>query len=184
MTFGSEVKSVVELLDAPNYFYWSILPFLILVIAGYIIGFPYFRADFEAGGYNTYEKTRECNDNANADCTDIFKDKLVTKEDYDRCVDDYMNNSSQHPECESVITGKTGKWVVLAVYIIVPIIVASILTSLIYHTVLYIKNPRIAAASAIWNMVRPATSGSSAAGYMHNTRKTSYAKPGYYKYRR
>ena len=185
MGVGEALINIVDRFDAPSYLYWSVLPFFVFAIIGYIIGFAYFKEDFEAGGYNLYQNSVTCNQNANEFCTGLFKDKMVTTEDYDRCVDDYMNNSNEYPECESVVTGKTSKWVVLAVYIIAPLVVSSILTSMLYHTVLYIKNPRLAATSVIWGIFKP--SGSSAGHTTHHhgsARATSYVKPGYFKYRR
>ena len=135
------MKDLIDSFDAPSYLKYFILPTIIFMLIGYVIGFPFFIKSFTSGGYDIKKYDSDCK-NKNI----IFCEKNnYYHEDINECIN-YRNRLL----CDYTWV-KTGKYIPLIVYLIIPLLVAIILSGTLYNIMINIKNPRLAAGRFILN---------------------------------
>lgn len=138
MAINFNADKHIKNFKAPNYFKWAVLPFIIIAVIGYIVGIAPVIRDYKAGGYTT--------NNPDAECKAKIQDVCLTATDPDAC---YNRKIHACPTIE----GRTSKYVPLVIYFIAPLIIASIITSIIYYIKLAIMNPKMAAGVAVSKML-------------------------------
>jgi len=138
MAINFDADKVIKNFKAPNYFRWAILPFIIILLVGYIAGIAPVIKDYKAGGYTTHTPESTCKAK--------IQDVCMTATNPDDC---YKMKIGSCPTIE----GKTSKYVPIAVYVVIPIIIALTITSIIYYIKLAIMNPKLAAGVIVTKML-------------------------------
>jgi hypothetical protein len=128
-----DVNKTLNSFDAPDFLKWFIMPFIILLILGYIIGFTFVYKDVRKGGYEYRKYDEECEKKNKLECS-----HLTEQNKYNACLQ--LKNDAR---CEFTVE-KTGKLGPILVYTLVPLFLALALASLLYKVLLYIKNPKVA----------------------------------------
>ena len=129
------LTKLLKSFDAPDFMKYYVIPVVVLCIVGYVIGLPFVIKDVKRGGYNKVVYDETCVNKNRERCKDILK-----KKEFDACV-----ANQNELRCDSRIE-KTGKQMPKIIYMIVPPIVALILAGLLYKLLVFIRNPRVAAA--------------------------------------
>ena len=133
---GRGANAVTSSIIPPNYFLTFILPFAIVSLLGYIIGWSYYN---KSTGFTYKQIDKNCEYEVKRNCRERYSGSSNTDMNLrNRC---YDNNKRSCPSTEK----KTSKGTVLLVYIFVPIIIGLIIASFIYQSALYYKNPKAAA---------------------------------------
>lgn len=131
--------------EAPDYLKFYIIPFIIIALIGYIVGIYFVQRDIKKGGYKIKVFDPECVAKNRKSCSE----SLSNPNDINNCIK--LKNDSL---C-SFKYSRTGSKVPIILYIILPFLIAIILSSIIYNTLLYIKNPRVAGGIFIFKTLFP-----------------------------
>ena len=143
---GRGTQAVTSSIVAPNYFLTAILPFIIVMLLGYAIGWSFYK---NGSGITYTEVDSGCKSNVKRKCYNNSKNDMNLRK---RCVSDNLRN------CQK-IQKKTSKNTNLLIYIFVPIIIAAIISSSIYQAAFYYKNPKAAALITTTKLTRNAFKG-------------------------
>lgn len=113
-----------------NYIHWIVLPFIIFSIIGYITGWIFYKND---NSIILYETDKRCISATNNKCNEKYKGqtnkiKMLKKECIERGLFDCPKNEQ-----------RVSKHISFILYVTLPLIIALILTCLIYQIILYIK---------------------------------------------
>lgn len=135
MAIDLNVDKLINSFEGPNFFKWFILPFIIVLLTGYIIGAKFVYQDIQKGGYTYKKYDFECEKKNKLECS-VHTD---TKE-FNKCVQHKNDARCSYTE------EKTGIWAPIIAYTIVPLIIAVALAGLLYKILIYIKNPKVAAS--------------------------------------
>lgn len=140
MSITFNIDKRLNSFDAPNFLKWFILPFVIILILGYIIGSVFVYRDIKKGGYEYKKYDEECESKNKLECS-----HLTNKDEYNNCL--RLKNDAR---CKFTME-KTGSKGPIIAYLLVPLIIALILSSLLYKMLLYIKNPKVAGGVFVYN---------------------------------
>tara|TARA_Y100001970_G_C14245809_1_gene868115 strand:- start:1182 stop:1700 length:519 start_codon:yes stop_codon:yes gene_type:complete len=147
---GRGTQAVTSSIVAPNYFLTVILPFTIITLLGYAIGWSSYK---NSSGITYTEVDSGCKSDVTMKCYNKYKGSSDNDMNLrNRCVSDNLRNC---PKTQK----KTSKTTVLLIYIFVPIIIAAIISTLIYQTAFYYKNPKAAALITTTKLTRNAFKG-------------------------
>lgn len=140
MSIKFNIDKRLNSFEAPNFLKWFIIPFVIILILGYIVGSVYVYRDIKKGGYDYKKYDEECERKNKIECS-----HLTNKNEYNHCLR-FKNDA----RCNYTIE-KTGKSGPIFAYLLVPLVIALILSSLLYKILLYIKNPKVAGGVFVFN---------------------------------
>ena len=147
---GRGAKAVTSSVEAPNYFLTFMLPFAIVLLLSYAIGWSFYR---NSTGITYTEKDPYCESEVKSNCYDKYSDPSKNNMRLRRrCVSKNLN------DCPST-QKKTSKNVVLLLYIFLPMIISAIFASIVYKSALYYKNPKAAALITTTKLTRDAFRG-------------------------
>ena len=137
------LQKLFKTFDAPDFYKYFLVPFAIVTIIGYIFGLPFVIRDVKKGGYNTITYDTTCVKMNEERCKDILNPK-----EYQGCV-----ANQNKLRCEST-KGKGGSTFPVILYVILPPIIGSILSGMLYKLLIFIKNPKVAAGYILADSLR------------------------------
>jgi hypothetical protein len=124
--------------EGPSYVRWFIIPFAVLAVLGYLIGLPLVIKHAKAGGYLITNYDKKCESNGRLACAPTSTDR-ENDTAYNQCVQAYLEAN-----CDST-QSRTGAWVPILLYVLLPLIIGSALAFSLYKLVIFVKNPKVAA---------------------------------------
>ena len=151
---GSEVgkgtKAVVGSINAPNYLYSFVLPFIIISIVGYIFGWSYYS---KGKAITLFESDAKCREEVETDCKKNYKGYTESvRNQRKQCI---SNGLTECPKVKKEVSKETS----LIIFIVTPLLISLILSSIIYKIVFYVKNPKAAALITATQYTREAITG-------------------------